>query len=489
MPPTELLLAGARVPAGLGIDGASAPEPVDLRIRDGRIVAVTPSTVATPAGATRIDLDGRWVVPGLWDEHVHMTQWAIARRRVDVADAASAGEAAERMRAASADRADGLLVGQGFRDGLWPDVPTAALLDTAVPDRPAVVVSGDLHACWLNTRALERFGLADHPSGLLREDECFAVVPRLAEAPVDVVDGWVAEAAAAAAARGVVGIVDMEMPWSLADWERRMDGGFARLRVLASVYPGAIDRAVAAGRPTGAAVRPLLAMGYAKVITDGSLNTRTAYCADPYPGTTDRGVLSVSPDELLEFLRAAASVGITPAVHAIGDEANRIAIDVLATLGGGRIEHAQLLHLDDLPRLAATGVVASIQPEHAMDDRDVADRHWAGRTERGYLVRSLLDAGVTVVFGSDAPVAPLDPWVAIDAAVSRARDGREPWHPEQAITASAAIRCSVRGRLAAGELADLAILDRDPTAPGAPLRGMPVAATMLGGRFTHGGIG
>lgn len=471
------------------VDGAL----VDLRIHEGMIVAVTPTGASRPTGAEVIDLDGRPVVPGLWDEHVHLDQWAIARSRVDVAPAESAAEVAAIMRDAAIARGGAaLLTGQGFRDALWADAPTAALLDAAVPDRPVAIVSGDLHACWLNTRALERFGVADHPTGLLREDECFAVVPRLDEADEATIDGWAREAGSAAAARGVVGIVDMEMPFSLGPWHRRMDAGFDALRVWASVYPQAIDEAIAAGLVTGRPVTALLSMGYAKIITDGSLNTRTAFCADPYPGTHDRGMLTVSPEALREHLARASAAGLVPAVHAIGDEANRHAIDALTELHrlgsiSGRIEHAQLLHEADLARFASAGIVASIQPEHALDDRDVADRHWRGRTDRSYVIRGLLDAGARVVLGSDAPVAPLDPWVAMDAAVTRARDGREPWHPEQAVTVAEAIASSTRTVVAAGEPADLVVLDADPAT--APLRTMPVAATLLGGRPTWWTLG
>ena len=155
---------------------------------------------------------------------------------------------------------------------------------------------------------------------------------------------------------------------------------------------------------------------------------------------------------------------------------------------GGRIEHAQLLHDDDLARFAAAGIVASIQPEHAMDDRDVADRHWVGRTRRSFVLRSLLDAGARIVLGSDAPVAPLDPWVAMDAAVTRARDGREPWHPEQRVTNAEALAASTRTTVAVGQPADLVITELDPlTTTGDDLRRMPVAATLLGGRYTFDG--
>jgi predicted amidohydrolase YtcJ len=237
----------------------------------------------------------------------------------------------------------------------------------------------------------------------------------------------------------------------------------------------------------------LLAVGPFKVITDGSLNTRTAFCVDEYPGLegqpNSRGVLTVPSSELVPVLRRASAAGLLPAVHAIGDEANRLALDAFETVGtGGRIEHAQLLRDADVARFAALGVTASVQPEHAMDDRDVADRFWTGRTRRAFTLRSLLDAGATVTLGSDAPVAPLDPWITMAAAVWRSRDGLPPWHPEQRISVDEAITASTHGRpsVAAGDVADLCVVDLDPlTASAEQLRAMPVSATMLGGRWTH----
>jgi hypothetical protein len=187
------------------------------------------------------------------------------------------------------------------------------------------------------------------------------------------------------------------------------------------------------------------------------------------------------------------------AVHAIGDHANRLALDTFEELvaGGARqdfsglghsIEHAQLLSDDDVHRFARLGIVASVQPEHALDDRDVADRLWAGRTQRAFPLASLLAAGVQLALGSDAPVAPLDPWVGMAAAVGRSRDGTDPWHPEQSISREAALAASARGRhrVSAGDTADLAVCELDPlVASVADLRRMPVAATLLGGRITH----
>jgi predicted amidohydrolase YtcJ len=179
-------------------------------------------------------------------------------------------------------------------------------------------------------------------------------------------------------------------------------------------------------------------------------------------------------------------------VHAIGDRANAIALQAFARTGArGSIEHAQLLDDADVRRFAQLAVVASVQPEHALDDRDVADRYWAGRTRRAFPLRSLLDAGAVLTFGSDAPVAPLDPWLAIGAAVHRTRDQRPRWHPEQEITVAEALAASMAtGRpgaaLSPGDPADLLVLDADPfTADAGVLRAMPVAATMLGGEWTH----
>jgi predicted amidohydrolase YtcJ len=176
-------------------------------------------------------------------------------------------------------------------------------------------------------------------------------------------------------------------------------------------------------------------------------------------------------------------------VHAIGDRANTLALDAFAATGaGGRVEHAQLLSPGDLGRFAELGVVASVQPEHAVDDRDVAERYWAGRTHRAFAYRSLLDAGAELVLGSDAPVAPLDPWITLAAAVHRSADDRPSWHPEQQIPLDVALAASAgpAGPITVGRVADLVITDLDPAAvPPDTVRTIPVAGTLLAGRWTH----
>ncbi|MGN6427711.1 MAG: amidohydrolase [Leifsonia sp.] len=477
-----LLLTGARIPGG----GA-----VEIAVDAGRIVGVGERLEAP--GAERRDLAGRWVVPGLWDQHVHFTQWAQTARRLDVSRATSAAEAAALVRQrAEAQPGDDVLVGFGFHDALWADAPSRRLLDEAAGERPVVLMAGDLHCSWLNTAAARLFAPGSEDA-LLREDESFAVTSRLTAADEATLDRWAADAARAAARRGVVGIVDLEYGWNIDTWSRRLAGGRGDLRVESGFYREDLERAVGMGLRTGARIEGtggLLTAGPFKVISDGSLNTRTALCRRPYPDG-GHGVANLSPRELIEGMRTAVSAGIEPAVHAIGDEANHRALDAFEELGAvGRIEHAQLIDPDDVARFAQLGVTASVQPEHAMDDRDVADRLWSGRTADAFPLAALLNTGARLAFGSDAPVAPLDPWVAISAAVFRSRDDRDPWHPESAIPAEAALGASVRSRIAVGAPADLAVIERDPlTASAAELRSMPVAATLLAGRFTHDGLG
>ncbi len=436
-------------------------------------------------------------MPGLWDAHVHLTQWALVRRRMDVSAAGSAAEVVERVvqRLRSAPVTDGtMLVAFGFRDGLWPDTPTAALLDeglaaAGLPPTPVVVICGDLHSGWLSTPAAALLGV---PAGVLREEPWFALSGRFDPSSDEVTDRWVDDAVRAAAARGVVGIGEYELADNLVSWQRRIDSG-TRLRVAAGVWSEHLDGAVARELATGdllPGTGGLLALGSLKVISDGSLNTFTAYCHESYlrtDGTATHGMLNVGPEELVPLMAKAARHGIHAAIHAIGDRANSLALDAFAASGArGSIEHAQLLDPADIARFVELDVAASVQPEHAMDDRDVIDHYWADRADRAYTFADLHAAGVRLMLGSDAPVAPLDPWIAIAAAVSRSRDGREAWHPEQHLPVQAALAASVRSVLEPGAPADLVLLDEDPLRCAAgTLRTMPVAATLLAGEWTH----
>ncbi|WP_244972454.1 amidohydrolase [Paramicrobacterium fandaimingii] len=470
-----------------------APHAVDIELTDAVITDIRPAG-SRPAAGEPVDLDGRVVMPGLWDHHVHFTLWSITSKRVDLTAAQSAAETATLIGHAAREHRDGPLVGVGFRDALWVDRPTAELLDAVVRDIPVVLMSADLHAVWLNTAALRRFGFTSDHGGLLTEDAAFAVQGQLDEIPESVSDVWADEAARAAAARGVTGITDMEMAWNKDVWERRTQEGCTHLRVSFGIYAQHLERAIEERLQSGFIVphtHGLVSVGPFKIITDGSLNTRTAYCDDAYSGgDSGNGKLNIQPADLTSLMSSATSAGIDCAVHAIGDQANALALTAYEESGAsGTIEHAQLMRPGDVSRMAQLGIAASVQPEHAMDDREIADAYWRGRTERSFMMRSFLDEGVRLAFGSDAPVAPLDPWAAVAAAVSRARDGKDPWHAEQSIGTREALAASVpNGRLTPriGDTADLAILDGDPCEASAEqLRAMVVGGTILNGRWTH----
>lgn len=469
-------------------------EPVDIVIRDGLIAAMG-AAGSVDVGGELVDVDGRSVGPGLWDAHVHFTQWVIQRRRIDLTGTGSADDVLATVRTAITDRApltDGLLIGYGFRDGLWARPATLAALEATAPDLPVVLISADLHCAWMNTLAAARFGLELDTSGIVAEMPWIAALQQIDERG-GLPQHAYRDAADAAARRGVVGVVEFENTDNLGEWSERIAGGVTSLRVDAAVWPDRLDGVIAAGLRTGDAVDSsgLLTMGRLKVVVDGSLNTRTAWCWDPYPGVDPAsahacGVESVPIPELRRLLERASGAGIEAAVHAIGDRANTEVIDTFEQLGmRGVIEHAQLVREDDFERFARLGLIASVQPEHAMDDRDVADRHWSGRTGRAFAFGSLHRSGAQLRLGSDAPVSPLDPWHAIASATSRSRGDRDAWHPEQRLPLDVALASSTRTSLAVGQPADLVITDADPSVAGRDaLRTMPVAATLLGGRFT-----
>ncbi|MEX2441608.1 MAG: amidohydrolase family protein [Pontimonas sp.] len=479
---------------------------VDLLIRRGYIDQISPAGVIKGSeGVDEFDVDGRVLAPGLWDEHVHLGSWAEFRRRISLEAAHSAREAAELMavgsRASQASAQTDVLIGAGFRDGLWPDNKTAALLDGFSGEQPWLLWSVDLHSVWLNTTAAQLLGYQwALPEGVLRERDAFGLAETLASTDGDRRDQWVSDALAAASARGVVGIVDFDFDDNHANWQRRRMGRDDwGTRVDYAVYPDYLEAAIARGDYTGKQVAPGVAVGFLKVITDGSLNTRTAHCCQPYRGIPgeEYGAMNYSVDELEALMSRGKRAGFSPAFHAIGDEANRVVLDLFDSVGvAGRIEHAQLLREVDFSRFAALAVTASVQPQHAVDDRDVADHYWGDRTDRVIAIKSLLDAGAHVVFGSDAPVSPLDPFAQIAAAVARTDDDRQSWVTAQRIGVRQALRASMRNDVAVGEPADLVVLgadplwleralEKDPARMARALRELPVWLTMVDGRVTY----
>lgn len=488
------VIANARL-TGVGRLDPFGEDLVDVHLAGGRIVDIAPAgALAHPRGAV-VDAGGGWVIRGLWDHHVHSVQWALVAQREPLGAVATAVEAAALMgRAPILD--DGRRIGTGFRDALWPDEPTLALLDETTGEVPTYLINADVHSVWLNSAAFRREGFAPDASGLLREEPAFEISRRLNAADPAVGDRLVAQSLQTAATRGVVGVVDLDMAWNAEAWVRRTTAGFDTTRVRFGVYPPQLERAIAEGLQTGDAIDAagLVRVGSLKVITDGSLGTRTAACSHAYPGDPhNHGLLTVAPEDLVAMMTRATGSGLSCAVHAIGDVANSHALDAFAATGAaGTIEHAQLVAHADIPRFARLGVSASVQPEHAIDDRDLTDSIWAEQTAVPYPLRSLSDAGANLLFGSDAPVSPLDPWAAMAAAVHRTRNGRPAWRPEQGVDAGTALAASTaegslaRATLAPGDVADLAIVDRDPlTADEPSLRATRALATLLEGRVTH----
>lgn len=505
-----LVLRGVRI-VPLDTPASPAPELTDVLIESGRIAAVGPG-LDRRADTEEIQADGRWLIPGLWDQHVHFSQWVQRMSRFDLAHAESAAHTvrlvAEHLAAGARPGPTGFVIGWGFRTGTWHESGTVAALDAVTGGLPVVLISGDGHTGWLNSAALRRFGLAlrDDP---ITETEWFDLYAALAEWPgvPEETEAHVGDTVARAARQGIVGIVDLEWARTWQQWQGRVAAGIRGLRVRTGAYTDRLEEVIEAGLRTGTAVAGtggLVTMGPFKVIADGSLNTRTAWCCDPYEGdppddAVSYGAANQSTAELTRLVARAHQAGLEAALHAIGDRAVAEVLSVFAATGArGSIEHAQLIRAQEIRTWAGLPVRASVQPAHLLDDREATALNWPDRSDRCFALRELLDAGIEVALGSDAPVAPLDPWLAMAAAVHRAGPGQHAWHPEQSITAREALAASVDGaRIRPGALADLVLLDQDPLAApttddsadyaaiaAAQLRTMAVAATWVDGHLT-----
>jgi len=468
--------------------------PVDVVVEQ-RVVQNIGRGLDKPLGIDEYDVDGRWLIPGLWDHHVHLAQWTARGQRLDVSGTDSPEAALAVVRDHLAQH-PGPLVGCGHRLGLWTTDPTVAMLDAVAPDVPVVLVAGDGHHAWLNSRALERLGLPPR-AGVVAENEWYEAYTRIdAVVEPDVSPAAYRRTLDQAAALGITGLVDLERGQTAADWEPRD----SPVRVRVSTYADGLDAAIAAGLRTGDVLPgspDLITMGPLKIISDGSLNTRTAWCCEEYADGSGSGAPNQTSAELTGLLDRAHANGLEVATHAIGDQALRDALTAYDVSGAlGSIEHAQLVRRDAVRELARLGLRASVQPAHLLDDRDVTEELWPDRAERCFAFRWMLDEGVPLAFGSDAPVSPLDPWLAIAAAVHRSADDRPAWHPEQALTPREALAASVdgQGSVHAGMPADLVLLDTDPlpetdSAEAAALvRRMPVALTLVGGEVVHSAL-
>jgi predicted amidohydrolase YtcJ len=489
---------------------------MDPSLPVARALAIAGDTIAGGVGThetalaspDRVDLGGRCVLPGFTDSHVHFPTWSLAQRQVRLENTATLDEALDRIAGAARDVAPGRwLRGTGWRSGDWsPSVePTKEALDRVTGDTPAALMARDYHSLWLNSAALARANgdleveggvvvrdAAGEPTGVLREECAWHFRDAHVRPTEDEMVEASREGVRIAVSRGVTSVHDKD-GWlgALGVWQRLREEGLLHLRVWQSIPADQVDHAAALHLHSGFGDK-LIRVGYLKAFMDGTLGSRTARLLD------GSGVQITSREQLVEIIRRGADAGLPVAVHAIGDLANREALDAFEEtrhdwqpLGlRPRIEHAQLLAHEDLPRFAELGVAASVQFSHAPSDAEIAERFWAGMTDRAYAYRSLWDTGALLANGSDAPIEELDPWAGVVAAVSRE------WHPEQRLTLDEALQATTvnpawlardehrRGKLLPGYLADLVVLDRDPYE--SELADVSVVATMLGGRWTYG---
>ncbi len=469
-------------------------------------VGVHETALATPEV---VDLGGRVVLPGLTDSHVHFPTWALARTEIALDGCESLEEALSRIAEAGAPGAE-MIRGFGWRSGDWAGAidPTSARLDEVTGDVPAAMISKDYHSLWVNSAALALAGgdleveggvverdAGGAPSGVLREEAAWRFKERHLTVPDDVYVEAMRTGLAVAASRGVTAVHDKD-GWlgALRLWQRLERMESLTLRVWQSVPADQVGALAALGISSGLG-SPMLRIGYLKAFMDGTLGSGTALMLD------GSGVRITSGDQLAEIVLAGAAAGFPLAVHAIGDGANREALDAFERTRPvweplrlrHRIEHAQLLAPEDLSRFASLGVAASVQFSHAPSDRDLADGFWGEKVGGAYAYRSLVDSGAVVANGSDAPIEELDPLAGIRAGVRRTIDDRAAWHPEQALTVQQAFEATTlapawlsgderrRGKLLPGYAADLIVLDRDPWDD----LDAEVVATMVAGRWVH----
>jgi predicted amidohydrolase YtcJ len=482
-----LAIAGDRVAGGVGTHETVLPSP-DV-----------------------VDLGGRCVLPGFTDSHVHFPTWSLAQRDIRLDGVESLAEALDRVR--SHPPRDGWIRGTGWRSADWEAQPTKESLDEATGGRPAALWAKDYHSLWLNSAALGLAGgdleieggvvernEAGDPTGVLREESAWRFRERFGAVAEEEWDDATRAGLRLAASRGVVAIHDKDGWLGAARiFQRIAEREGLTLRVWQSVpyerLP-ALEELAVHSRIGDKHLR----IGYLKVFMDGTLGSQTAWMLD------GSGVRITSGEELAEIVRRAARAGWPVGVHAIGDRANREALDAFeatreewAPLGlRQRIEHAQCLAPEEIPRFSRLGVACSVQFSHAPSDRDLAERFWGERTTGAYAFRSLWDSGALVVNGSDAPVEELDPLAGIRAGVLRTIDERPAWHAEQTLSVEQALQATTvnpawlagdersRGKLLPGFLADLVVLNRDPLdCPLDELESLEVVATMVGGRWVH----
>jgi predicted amidohydrolase YtcJ len=490
---------------------AKTPAAEAVAVYAGRIVAVgTSAEVRALAGPkTRVvDAGGALVMPGFNDAHVHFLSGGFQLSSVDLRDAATPQEFAERIRSFAEKLPKGRWITGGDWDHeRWPGapLPTKELIDAFTPDRPVFVNRLDGHMALANSYTLRLAGVTrdtpdppggqivrdaktGEPTGVLK-DAAMSYVWKFAPASSFEEKLDAARAATAhAAAHGVTSVQDMSAGADVGVYQTLLERGELKTRVYAVSPLPDWERLGRVGvrRAFGG---DMLRVGGLKAFSDGSLGSTTALFFEPYldaPNTSGLPGDEMFPEgAMLKRVQGADAAGLQVMIHAIGDKANDSVLTIFEQVEKAngardrrfRVEHAQHLRAQDIPRFARGRVVASMQPYHCIDDGRWAEKRIGRERAKGtYAFRSLLDAGVVLAFGSDWSVAPLDPVLGIYAAVTRRTlDGKHPggWVPEQKITVEEAVRAftvgsayaefaeHAKGTIAPGKLADLVILSED----------------------------
>ena len=485
-----------------------------MAIDGDRIIAVgSDAAILLLSGpdTRRIDLDGRLMVPGFIDTHIHFYEWALKRQGVKLDDTTSLADLLDRVRqTADSHPADHWIMGQGFNETQWPtpQMPTRKRLDQVAPMHPVLLWRCDLHLAVANSMALAAASIdaatpdppdgrierdeSGKPNGILRELAINLVRQAIPPQSTEVIQQALGEATASLHQKGITGIHDVR----LMDDD---DGGAAfrmfqrlnqdhrlKLRTWVTLPGEQLDTIIDLGLCTGYG-NDRLRVGHVKFFSDGGMGARTAWMIDPYQDA-DRGMPLMDMDALAHAIRRADAAGLSTMVHAIGDRANREVIDIFEALethrvpGNApppriphRIEHVQMIRPADAARLKGLNLALNVTPANMLLDIDLIDAAVGEMGQYTYAFRRLLDTGLPVMFSSDCPVCDPDPLLGIRAAVTRQRDDGSPaggWYPQNRVTVEEAIRAytttpaSVQhtpdvGVIAPGNKADLAILNHN----------------------------
>ena len=476
-----------------------------IAIRNGKIIAAgSRSNLDTLIGpqTNQISLEGRFVLPGFCDSHIHLHEYAQSLNVVDC-ETATINAALERIAAAVDNlQEDAWIRGHGWRSDRWGRLGNCSDLDRITGIRPAFITSKSLHAAWVNSRALEIAGITKatpdpaggeilrdvhgSPTGILLENAVKLILPHLPQPTPYELAAMLKEAQMNLHKVGITSVHDFDGALCFSALQILHFENQLRLRVLKQVKSIALEAAFEAGLRSKFG-NPWLRIGQVKFFADGALGPRTALMLDPYEGSNvDYGIAAVDFEGLYQQVYRCVEHGFAVSIHAIGDAANRRILDLLERLDRQalqkpalphRIEHFQLVHPDDLPRIKRADLVLSMQPFHATSDMTMADKHWGNRCKYAYAWRSVLDMGATLIFGSDSPVELPIPLWGIHAAASRRDHNGTPergWNPHECITRKEAMLAYTRtpavasgsgaflGQLTPGYLADLQVYTEDP---------------------------